>query len=100
METLGILINSTAHTQSVIQLAGAARERGKRVEIFLAAQGVRILENSDFRRLTGFEQVWICSESIETLGGDNSFPVPETCRLVPPEKLAEFIRSCDRHVVF
>jgi predicted peroxiredoxin len=100
MEKLGILINSTAHTESVIQLVGAAKERGKTAEIFLAAHGVRILENMVFRNLAGICRVWVCSASIEALGADSTLPVPETCRLVPPENLAEFIRSCDRHVVF
>ena len=100
MKKLGILINSITHTESVIQLVCAARERGKTVEIFLAAQGVRILENVIFRNLAGIGRVWVCSASIEALGAEHTLPLPETCRLVPPENLAQFIRSCDRHVVF
>ena len=100
MKKLGILINSTAHAELVIQLVCAARERGKTVEVFLAAQGVRILENLIFRNLAGIGRVWVCSTSLEALGAEMTLPVPESCRMVPPENLAQFIRSCDRHVVF
>ena len=95
MKKLGILINSTAHAESVIQLVCAARERGKTVEVFLA-----ILENLIFRNLAGIGRVWVCSTSLEALGAEMTLPVPESCRMVPPENLAQFIRSCDRHVVF
>ena len=100
LEKLGILINSTAHNHAVVQLARAARERGKVVEIFLAAQGVRILGHTLFSQLAGIGRVWVCSTSIEALETDFPVPVPKTCRLVPPEELAEFLRTCDRHVVF
>jgi sulfur relay (sulfurtransferase) complex TusBCD TusD component (DsrE family) len=98
MEKLGILINSTAHTQAVIQLACAARERGKAVEIFLAGQGVQLVGNTNFSLLSAIGPVRICSASIAALGAGNA--LPRACRLVPPEELAEFLRSCDRHVVF
>lgn len=98
MEKLGILINSTAHVQAAIQLACAARERGKTVEIFLAARGVRILENMNVSHLSTIGPVWVCSASFEALGTGHALPL--ACRLVPPENLAEFLRSCDRHVVF
>jgi len=98
MEKLGILINSTAHTQAVIQLACAARERGKAVEIFLVAQGVRIVENTNFSLLSAIGPVWVCSASIAALRAGNA--LPRACRLVSPEELSEFLRSCDRHVVF
>lgn len=100
LEKLGILINSTAYTRSAIQLACAAKERGKTVEIFLASQGVRILENMIFRNLAGMGRVWVCSASFQALESTATLPIPETCQLVSPEQLADFIRSCDRHVVF
>ena len=100
MEKLGILVNSTAHNHSVIQLARAARVRGKTVDIFLAAQGVRILGHPLFRQLARIGRVWVCSASIEALQTDTAVSVPEACHLVPPGKLAEFLRACYRHVVF
>ena len=100
MEKLGILINSTAYTQSVVQLASAAKERGKSVEIFLSAQGVRILEKDVFSDITGINRVWICANSFASLKSDLKLFMPEKGRLVTPELLADFLRSCDRHVVF
>ena len=100
MEKLGILINSTAYAQSVIQLSKAAKERGKAVEIFLAAEGVRFLAGDTFSKIDGIDRVWICAKSFETLKPDIELPVPEKGRLVSAEQLADFLRSCDRHVVF
>ena len=100
MEKLGILINSTAYTQSVLQLADAANQRGKSVEIFLAAQGVRILKNDIFSEIVGIDRVGIVANSFASLKSDLKLLVPENGRLVTPEQLADFLRSCDRHVVF
>jgi predicted peroxiredoxin len=100
LEKLGILINSTAYAQSIIQLSKAAKERGKAVEIFLAAEGVRFLAGDTFNKIAGIDQVWICAKSFETLKSDLELLVPEKGQLVSAEQLADFLRSCDRHVVF
>ena len=100
MEKLGILINSTAYAQSVIQLSSAAKERGKVVEIFLAAEGVRFLGDDTFGNIDGIDRVWICAKSFEALKSDLELLVPEKGQLVSPEQLVDFLRSCDRHVVF
>jgi hypothetical protein len=98
-QSLAILVTTSRHPDYVVQLAGAARQKGKAVRVHFAGQGVRLADETMLSALAGEAEVSVCAESAR----EHRWPgggMACTAVLGPASRMAELIRSSDRYVVF
>ncbi len=67
---LGILVNTDSHLAHVVGLANAAVRQGHGVFIFAMDEGTKLLEQEDFRKLSGLDgvEVSFCDHGACLLG--------------------------------
>jgi hypothetical protein len=59
-DTLGILVTTDKHLDSVVELVNAAHAKGKEVQAFFTGAAVHLTLEPDFARLAGKAKLWIC----------------------------------------
>ena len=99
-QTLGIVVNSVDHPDYVIQLARAAKRKGKTVRIHFTGAGVRLADGAFVAELCELARVSICRESAAEFGCRGLPAESRGVEWVPASTLVELITDSDRHVVF
>lgn len=84
---LGILVNTDRHPDYVLQLARAARERGKAVFVHFTGAGLRLADGAFLEALAG----------LAALSADEKKARPDALSCLG---LSDFFSGCDRCVVF
>jgi hypothetical protein len=87
---LGILVSSDRHPEYVVQLARAARERGKSVFVHFTGSGLRLADGAFLAALAG----------LATLSADEEGMRAGAAFALSCVGLPDFFRGCDRCVVF
>lgn len=103
METQGrlsILVKSDQHFDFVRKLTEAAFQKKREVKIHMMGDGVALLWENPFTRLTGIAQISICGDSVDKLHTNKISPIPDSVQIVPPEQISKIIEWSDRNVVF
>ncbi len=99
-QTLGICVTTKNSFSHVIGIARAAKNAGKKAEIFFTGEGVHQSQLKEFTRLLEFAEVAICEVSYISYGykgieipglGDKDF--------MTQAKNAEMVEECDRYIV-
>ena len=67
-DTLGILVTSTRHLDSVVKLVGAAHAKGVETQVFFTGAGVFLTLEPGFAELEGKAKLWVCDVSFRTNG--------------------------------
>lgn len=98
MKTLGIFIISDRNPDYLKSLAWAARDKGLATHIHFSGSGVRLAAGADFDDLPPASRITICAESAELFEVDRR--LRDCCAqwLVPSSRMAQIMRSCDRHI--
>jgi hypothetical protein len=90
---LGILVYSDHHPEYVLQLALAAKERGKQVCIHFTGAGLQLAAGPLLEALAGLARITLEKGApAEAASG-----APGAMRRIP---VLEFFEACDRTVVF
>ncbi|MGD8367632.1 MAG: hypothetical protein PVG78_08320 [Desulfobacterales bacterium] len=87
---LGILVNSDRHPEYILRLARAARDRGKSVLVHFSGAGIRLADGPFCSALSDLAEL-----SADPNGGGVGRPPA-----VSGVGLSDFLRRCDRCVVF
>jgi len=93
VDRLGILVYSDRHPEYVLQLARAAKERGKQVCIHFTGAGLQLASGPLLEALAGLARI-----SLEQAAPAEAAPVDsDAMRRIP---VLQFFEACDRTVVF
>ena len=98
-EKLGILVSSDKHMDYVINLANAAQEKGKDVEIFFTGKAVLLTQSSKFKKLIGKAKLSLCDVSFRALGLEGEVPGLGFKDFATQARNAEIIKNSDRYIV-
>lgn len=99
-QTLGICVTTKNSFRHVVGIAEAAKNGGKKVEIFFTGEGVHQSQLSEFTKLLEFAKVAVCEVSYISYGykgieipglGDKDFATQA--------RNAEMVEECDRYVI-
>lgn len=100
-DLLGIFVTTDKHLDHLINIASAARAKGKEVLIFFSHKGVLLTQAPKFKELEPLAEMSLCNVSFEFFELDKSVPLPGI-----PEKNfgtqsrhADLIERCDRYLV-
>jgi uncharacterized NAD-dependent epimerase/dehydratase family protein len=102
-ETLGILVTTDKHLESVIELVDAAREKGKDIQAFFTGAAVHLTVHPDFAKLAGKAKIWICDVSFRANGlhgREEEVPGVDFKSFATQGRNAEMLAESDRYVVF
>lgn len=99
-ETLGMLVKSHEHYETVCRLAHAAVEKGKKVLIHMLGEGIECIEQSGFEHLCRIAQVSVCETGLRALEKRRSVPVPENATIISPRHVKTIFCRCDRKLTF
>ena len=99
-EALGISVGTDKHPDYVINLAEAAQDKGKEVEIFFSGQGVMLTQSADFEKLVGKARLSVCDVSFRANGLEGDVPGVGFKDFATQARNAEMIGNVDRYVVF
>ena len=91
--TLGLLVNSNAHFEAVLNLAEAAAAVNKTVRVHILSNGLELLMDDCFERLERVAAISVCP-----IGRLEGGPC-EALRRVAPRQLADVLVGCDRYLV-
>lgn len=91
--TLGLLVNSNAHFDAVLNLAEAAAAMGKTVRVHVLSAGLELLGDLCFERLEKVATISVCPTG--RLGGGRC----EALTPVTHRQLADVLVGCDRYLV-
>jgi predicted peroxiredoxin len=98
MKTLGIFITSDRYPEYALSLARAASDQGLMVRIHFTGSGVRLVRHNYFDQLTAFAEISVCRESAAIFQVDHQLANERRRALVPSRRMAQIIRTCDRHL--
>ncbi len=98
-EKLGILVSSDKHIDYVVNLARAASQKGKEVELFFTGKGVLLTQLPDFKELVGKAKMTLCDVSFRALGLEGDVPGLGFKDFATQAKNADLIEESDRYVV-
>ena len=101
-DSLGILVSSDKYLDYVINLAQAAHEKGKEVEIFFSGTGVLLTLDPEFKQLVGKAKLSICDISFRSNGlhgREEEVPGVEFKDFATQARNAEMVSRVDRYVV-
>lgn len=98
-EKLGILVSSDKYLDYVVNLAEAACDKGKEVEIFFTGQGVLLTQRPEISRLIGKAKMSLCDVSFRALGLEGDVPGFGFKDFATQAKNAEIIKKSDRYIV-
>jgi hypothetical protein len=96
-DTLGILVTTDKHLDSVVELVNAAHAKGKEVQAFFTGAAVHLTLEPDFARLAGKAKLWICDVSF---GHEDDVPGVDFKSFATQGRNAEMLAESDRYVVF
>jgi hypothetical protein len=102
-ETLGVLVTTDKHLDSVIELINAAHENGKQVQVFFTGAAVHLTVQPDFAKLAGKAKIWICDVSFRANGlhgREEDVPGVDFKSFATQGRNAEMLAESDRYVVF
>lgn len=102
-ETLGILVTSKNHLESVVQLVKAAHTKGKETQVFFTGEAVFLTLEPEFAELEGRAKLWVCDVSFRTNGlhgREDDVPGVGYKDFVTQGRNAEMLAEVDRYVVF
>ena len=102
-DSLGVLVSSDKYLEYVVNLAGAAHEKGKEVEIFFSGRGVLLSMDSKFKQLVGKAKLSICDISFRSNGlhgREEEVPGVGFKDFATQARNAEMASRVDRYVVF
>ena len=102
-ESLGILVTSDQYLDYVINLAGAAHQKGKDVQIFFTGQSVKLTLTPDFKKLVGKAKLSVCDVSFRANGfhgREDEVPGVGFKNFATQARNAEMAAECDRYIVF
>ena len=100
VETLGILVGTDKHLNSVIKLTLAAHAKGKKVSIFFSGKGVMLTQSPDFVQLIGKARLSVCDVSYRSFGLKGDVPGVEFKDFATQTRNADMIIYSDRYLVF
>jgi hypothetical protein len=92
-DRLGILVHSDRHPEFVLQLARAAKERGKQVCIHFTGPGLQLAAGPLIEALAGLARISVEQKAPAEAGFVDSVAMHR----IP---MSEFFKACDRTVVF
>ncbi|MBW2090817.1 MAG: DsrE family protein [Deltaproteobacteria bacterium] len=100
-EVLGILVNSDENFTHLINVARAAKAKGKDVEIFLTHKGVLLTQDPRFEELGRLAEVSLCKVSFKALNLDPDQPIPgiDETSFTNQSRHADLIYYSDRYLV-
>ena len=102
-ETLGILVTTDKHLDSVIELVDAAHQKGKEIQAFFTGAAVHLTVQPDFAKLAGKTKIWICDVSFRANGlhgREEDVPGVDFKSFATQGRNAEMLAESDRYVVF
>lgn len=102
-DTLGILVTTDKHLDSVVELVNAAHAKGKEVQAFFTGAAVHLTLEPDFARLAGKAKLWICDVSFRANGlhgHEDDVPGVDFKSFATQGRNAEMLAESDRYVVF
>ena len=102
-DTLGILVTTDKHLESVIELVNAANEKGKEIQVFFTGSAVHLTVVPDFGQLAGKAKIWICDVSFRANGyhgREEEVPGTDFKSFATQGRNAEMLAETDRYVVF
>lgn len=102
-DTLGILVTTDRHLDSVIELVNAAHDKGKEVQAFFTGPAVHLTLQPDFAKLIGKAKLWICDVSFRGNGyhgREEEVPGVGYKDFATQGRNAEMLAEMDRYVVF
>ncbi len=100
-EILGILVNSDKNLDHLINLARAAKVKGKDVNIFLTHKGVLLTQDPRFGELENLAKISLCKVSYEAhnLDPGKSIPGIDESGFSSQARHADLIFESDRYLV-
>jgi peroxiredoxin family protein len=102
-ETLGILVTTDKHLDSVIELVNAAHAKGKETQVFFTGAAVHLTLQPNFAQLAGKAKLWICDVSFRANGyhgREEEVPGVDFKSFATQGRNAEMLAESDRYVVF
>ena len=102
-DTLGILVSSDRHLDSVVKLVNAAHAKGKEVQVFFTGSGVHLTLLPGFAELAGKAKIWICDVSFRANGyhgREEEVPGVDFKSFATQGRNAEMLAEVDRYLVF
>ena len=102
-DTLGILVTTDKHLDSVVELVNAAHAKGKQVQAFFTGGAVHLTLQPDFAKLAGKAKLWICDVSFRTNGlhgREDDVPGVDFKSFATQGRNAEMLAESDRYIVF
>ena len=102
-DTLGILVTTDKHLDSVVELVDAAHAKGKEVQAFFTGSAVHLTLEPAFAKLAGKAKLWICDVSLRANGlhgREDDVPGVDFKSFATQGRNAEMLAESDRYVVF
>ncbi|BBO78244.1 hypothetical protein DSCW_56610 [Desulfosarcina widdelii] len=102
-DSLGILVSTDKHLDHVVNLARAAHEKGKSVNVFFTGSGVRLTMQRQFKELVGKAKLSVCDVSFRANGlhgREDEVPGVGFKDFATQAKNAEMLAQSDRYLVF
>jgi hypothetical protein len=102
-DTLGILVTTDKHLESVIGLVNAAHAKGKEIQAFFTGAAVHLTLQPGFAQLAGKAKLWICDVSFRANGyhgREEEVPGVDFKSFATQGRNAEMLAETDRYVVF
>ncbi len=99
-QTIGICVATKDSFSRVIGIAEAAKNSGRKVEIFFTGEGVHQSQLSEFTKLIELADVAICEVSYISYGYKGiQIPGLVDKDFVTQARNAEMVEECDRYIV-
>lgn len=99
-QTLGICVTTKNSFMHVAGIAQAAKNAGKKVEIFFTGEGVSQSQLNEFTSLFEFAEVTVCEVSYISHGYKGiQIPGLVDKDFVTQARNAEMVEECDRYIV-
>jgi len=99
--SLGVLVTSDNHLDSVIELCTAAKEKGIETTVFFTHQGTLLTQEPRFAELEGLGgHLSLCNVGFESHGLKPPVPGIGEKDYATQARNGEMIEECDRYVVF
>lgn len=99
-DTLGIIVNSNRYFDFVVNLAEAAADHDKAVQIHLLGDGCQFATTEACTRLSHRARITMCAKSACQMTPGAAEGVKDRIPLVPPQELTKLLKQCERYVVF
>lgn len=101
-KTLGILVSSDRHLDSVVELVKAAHAKGIETQAFFTGAAVFLTLEPAFAELEGKAKLWVCDVSFRTNGlhgREDDVPGVGYKDFATQGRNAEMLAEVDRYIV-